>query len=294
MIDNPCLKLYRSPMHTIGPHTSIAGGVHNAAIQAANLRANAFGMFTKNQRQWKSKDLDKEAITLFKSTMVEKGFTAQQVLVHDSYLINLGNPDPEKRKKSLEAFIDELRRVDQLGLSLLNFHPGSHLGLIDPKESLSLVAQSLDIALSETDHVVAVIENTAGQGTNLGSSFEELAYLFEQCTQRERIGFCIDTCHAHAAGYSMSSPEEFNTAIEQFDTLLGLSHLKGMHLNDAKSNAGSHLDRHASLGMGSIGWATFEYIACDARFENMPLILETVDDTLWKDEVAHLRFGGRR
>ncbi len=234
-------------MHTIGPHTSIAGGVQHAVIQAFDLGANAFGMFTKNQRQWKSKDLEKEAIELFKSTMAEKGFTAQQVLVHDSYLINLGNPDPEKRKKSLDAFIDELRRVEQLGLSLLNFHPGSHLGLVDTKESLALVAQSIDIALKETDHAIAVIENTAGQGTNLGSTFEELAYLFEQCKERERIGFCIDTCHAHAAGYSMSSPEAFNTAMEQFDELIGISHLKGMHLNDAKSGAGSHLDRHASL-----------------------------------------------
>ncbi len=294
MIDNPSIKLYGFPMYTIGPHTSIAGGVHNAVIQAAELGANAFGMFTKNQRQWKTKDLEKDSIALFKSTMAEKGFMAQQVLVHDSYLINLGNPDHEKRKKSLDAFIDELRRVEQLGLSLLNFHPGSHLGLIDAKESLSLVAQNLDIALSETDHAIAVIENTAGQGTNLGSSFEELAYLFEQCTNRERIGFCIDTCHAHAAGYSLGSPEEFDTAIERFDTLIGLPRLKGMHLNDAKSDAGSHLDRHASLGMGSIGWPTFEHIASDPRFENMPLVLETVDSTLWKDEVAHLRFGGRQ
>lgn len=294
MIDNPRPKFYRSPMHTIGPHTSIAGGVQNAVIQASDLGANAFGMFTKNQRQWKSKDLETETIELFKSTMAELGFTAQQVLVHDSYLINMGNPDNEKRKKSLEAFIDELRRVEQLGLSLLNFHPGSHLGLVDTKESLSLVAQSIDIALSETEHAIAVIENTAGQGTNLGSSFEELAFLFGRCSKRERIGFCIDTCHAHAAGYSMGSPDEFDAAIDQFDSLIGLSHLKGMHLNDAKSSAGSHLDRHASLGLGSIGWATFEHIASDSRFENMPLILETVDSNLWKDEVSHLRFGGKR
>ncbi|MGE4453140.1 MAG: deoxyribonuclease IV [Sphaerochaeta sp.] len=278
-------------MHTIGPHTSIAGGIHNAVIQASELKANAFGMFTKNQRQWKAKALDEQAITVFKATMAEKGFTAEQVLVHDSYLINLGNPDTEKRNKSLEAFIDELRRVDELGLRLLNFHPGSHLGQIEAKESLILVAQCLDTALSETEQVVAVIENTAGQGTNLGSSFEELAFLYEQCSHRERIGFCIDTCHAHAAGYDMSSIEKAEIVFQKFDSLIGLSHLKGMHLNDAKSGSGSHLDRHASLGEGSIGWATFDYIAHDDRFANMPLILETVDSTKWKHEVSRLRFG---
>ncbi|MGH0052107.1 MAG: deoxyribonuclease IV [Sphaerochaetaceae bacterium] len=278
-------------MHTIGPHTSIAGGVQHAIIQAAELGANAFGMFTKNQRQWQSKAFTTGTIEVFQSTMAAKDFSAEQVLVHDSYLINLGNPDPTKRKKSLDAFIDELRRIELLGLKLLNFHPGSHLGQIDKKESLNLVAQSVDIALSESEYAIAVIENTAGQGTNLGSSFEELAYLYEQCTHRERVGFCIDTCHAHAAGYALDNPEKFDAAIARFDSLIGLSKLKGMHLNDAKSPAGSHLDRHESLGMGTIGWPTFEHIASDSRFENIPLILETVDATRWKEEIAHLRFG---
>ena len=262
-----------------------------AAIRAHELGANAFGMFTKNQRQWKAKDLEEPDIVRFKSTMISLGFTKEQVLVHDSYLINLGNPDIQKREKSLDAFIDELKRVEALGLELLNFHPGSHLSLIEPKESLNLVAQCLDIALDQTESAIAVIENTAGQGTNLGSKFEELAYLYERCNHKERIGFCIDTCHAHAAGYPMSGVEAFEKGIAEFDATLGLSLLRGMHLNDAKSSANSRLDRHASLGMGTIGWETFDHIASDERFSAIPLILETVDSSLWKDEVARLRKG---
>lgn len=280
-------------MHTIGPHTSIGGGLHLALVRADELGANALGMFTKNQRQWKAKPLTDEEITLFVETCASLHFSNDQILVHDSYLINLANPDAQKRKQSLEAFIDELRRVEQLGLKLLNFHPGSHLAQIDAKEGLLLVAQSLDIALSETESAIAVVENTAGQGSNLGSSFEELAYLYENCQSKNRIGFCIDTCHAHAGGYDLSSVEKFEKAIDRFDHLIGLDKLMGMHLNDAKAPAASHLDRHESLGAGTIGWATFEHIATDPRFENIPLVLETIDSEKWKDEVAHLRWGKR-
>ncbi len=290
LIDISCFEDYGSPMHMIGPHTSIAGGIQNAVIQAYELGASAFGMFTKNQRQWVAKPLEEEMIFLFTDTMKKLGFSSDQVLVHDSYLINLGNPDSEKREKSLNAFIDELKRVEQLGLTLLNFHPGSHVNQIEAKDSLHLVAQSLDIALSETESAIAVIENTAGQGSNLGSSFEELAYLLEHCTHQDRIGFCIDTCHAHAAGYDMSTPETFESAIQRFDELIGLNRLRGMHLNDAKSEKGSHLDRHESLGKGTIGWPTFEYIAKDERFASIPLVLETINSEIWKEEVQHLRF----
>lgn len=278
-------------MHMIGPHTSIAAGLHFALVRAHELGANALGMFTKNQRQWKAKPLTNEEITLFAETCASLHFTNNQILVHDSYLINLANPDANKREQSLDAFIDELKRVEQLGLKLLNFHPGSHLAQIDVKEGLLLVAQNLDIALSETESAIAVVENTAGQGTNLGSSFEELAYLYEHCQRKERIGFCIDTCHAHAGGYDVGSIEGFEKTIDRFDRLLGLDKLAGMHLNDAKAPAASHLDRHESLGEGTIGWPTFEYIAVDPRFEGIPLILETIDSEKWKDEVAHLRWG---
>lgn len=278
-------------MHTIGPHTSIAGGLQNALIAAHELGANALGMFTKNQRQWKAKPLDPEDIALFVRTCESLDFSSNQILVHDSYLINLTNPDAVKRQQSLDAFIDELKRVEQLGLKLLNFHPGSHLNQIDAKEGLRLVAESLDIALSETGDAIAVIENTAGQGSNLGSNFEELAYLYEQCRFQNRVGFCIDTCHAHAAGYKMGSIEEFEKAIARFDSLIGLDKLLGMHLNDAKGPAGSRLDRHESLGKGSIGWPTFDHIASDSRFEHIPLVLETIDSELWKAEVSRLRWG---
>ena len=247
-------------MHTIGPHTSIAGGLENALVRAHELGANALGMFTKNQRQWKAKPLASEEIALFVQTCTKLGCTADQVLVHDSYLINLANPDAQTRQQSLEALIDELKRVELLGLKLLNFHPGSHLNQIDAKQALRLVAESLDIALAQTDRAIAVIENTAGQGSNLGSNFEELAYLNEQCTYKDRVGFCIDK-------------------------------LRGMHLNDAKAPSASRLDRHESLGKGTIGWPTFEHISSDPRFEGIPLVLETIDTQLWNYEVARLRRG---
>lgn len=278
-------------MHTIGPHTSIAGGLENALVRAHELGANALGMFTKNQRQWKAKPLASEEIALFVQTCTKLGFTADQVLVHDSYLINLANPDSQKRQQSLEAFIDELKRVELLGLKLLNFHPGSHLNQIDAKQALRLVAESLDIALAQTDRAIAVIENTAGQGSNLGSNFEELAYLYEQCTYKDRVGFCIDTCHAHAAGYDLGSIEGFEQAIQRFDNLIGLDKLRGMHLNDAKAPSASRLDRHESLGKGTIGWPTFEHISSDPRFEGIPLVLETINTQLWNYEVARLRRG---
>jgi len=276
-------------MHMIGPHTSIAGGLQNALISAHELGANALGMFTKNQRQWKAKPLDPEEIALFVKTCESLDFSSSQILVHDSYLINLANPDSVKRRQSLDAFIDELKRVEQLGLKLLNFHPGSHLNQVDAREGLRLVAESLDIALSETGNAIAVIENTAGQGSNLGSNFEELAYLYEQCRTQERVGFCIDTCHAHAAGYNLGSIEEFEKAIARFDTLIGLDKLRGMHLNDAKSTYGSRVDRHAPLGAGNLGLEPFKAMMGDSRFENIPLILETTDPELWSKEIEMLR-----
>ncbi len=280
-------------MHTIGPHTSIAEGLHNALIRADELGANALGMFTKNQRQWKSKRLESEQIARFEQTMHSLHFTPDQILVHDSYLINLANPDDAKRRQSIDAFIDELSRVEQLGLKLLNFHPGSHLNQIEAEQALLLVAESLDIALDQTEYAIAVIENTAGQGSNLGSSLEELAFLYEHCRTKERVGFCIDTCHAHAAGYDLGSIEGFERTIERFDSLIGLDKLMGMHLNDAKAPAASRLDRHESLGKGTIGWPTFEHIAADARFAHIPLVLETIDTELWSYEVARLRWGNK-
>ncbi len=257
--------------------------------RAKELECNALGMFTKNQRQWKAKPIEPEQANLFRVKAEEAGFKPNQILVHDSYLINLGHPDPEKRAISLEAFRDELMRVEQLGLRLLNFHPGSHLGLVEPDESLRLVGQCIDEALEHTEHTIAVIENTAGQGTNLGSTLEELARLYEMCRTKERVGFCLDTCHLHAAGYDLSTVEGLQKVLSRFDELIGLGKLCGMHLNDAKAKAGSRLDRHESLGEGTIGWACFDAIATDPRLCNIPLVLETVDSGKWKAEVARIR-----
>jgi len=257
--------------------------------QAQELGCNALGMFTKNQRQWKAKPIEEEQVQLFRAKAAKAGFTPNQILVHDSYLINLGHPDAHKRAISLAAFIDELKRVQQLGLTLLNFHPGSHLGLAEPDESLLLVSQSIDEALAQSEGTIAVIENTAGQGTNLGSTIEQLAAIYERCRTKERVGFCLDTCHLHAAGYDLSTVEGLERVLSRFDELLGLDTLRGMHLNDAKAEAGSHLDRHESLGEGTIGWACFDAISTDPRLCNIPLVLETVDREKWKAEVARIR-----
>jgi len=270
----------------IGSHTSIAGGLENAAIAAKALGATAFGMFTKNQRQWASKPITEEEGQKFKDTLKALGFTKDQVLPHDSYLINLGNPDDQKRKQSLDAFIDELQRVELLGLDKLNFHPGSHVNKIDRKGSLTLVAEALDEALSQTTAVRPIIETTAGQGSNLGSSFEEIAELLTQIKQHERVGVCIDTCHIFAAGYDLRSEDAFYRTFEEFDRIVGFDKLEGMHLNDAKIKLGSNLDRHESLGKGQIGMEPFIRIAQDPRFRGIPLILETIDSSLWSEEIA--------
>ncbi len=278
----------------IGSHTSIAGGLHNAAIQASALGATAFGMFTKNQRQWASKPITEEEIVTFKQTIKNLGFSKDQVLPHDSYLINLGNPDDQKRKQSLDAFIDELQRVALLGLDKLNFHPGSHVNKIDRKGSLALVAEALDEALLRTEGVMPVIETTAGQGSNLGSSFEEIAELLTLSKFPERLGVCIDTCHIFAAGYDLRSEEAFHKTFEEFATIVGFDKLAGMHLNDAKIALGSNLDRHESLGKGQIGIEPFIRIAEDPRFRGIPLILETTDSELWPEEIALLQRHAKR
>ncbi len=278
-------------MHIIGPHTSIAGGLYRAAEQAASLGATGFGMFTKNQLQWRAKPITGEEADRFRETCASLGFEAGQILVHGSYLINLANTDEEKWQRALAAFIDEIERVETLSLKLLNFHPGSHLGQLDTRTACRRVAAALDRAIEATEYANLVIENTSGSGSTLGSTFEELAMIMEASHHRERIGCCIDTCHAHTAGYDLSTIEGFETAIARFDAVVGLDKLWGMHLNDAKSTAGSRLDRHASLGAGTIGWQTFDHIAGDERFASIPLVLETVDESLWEAEVARLRRG---
>ena len=273
----------------IGAHVSASGGVCNAILNAEAIGANAFALFTRNQRSWVSKPLGKEEIAAFRKLLKERGFEPQYVLPHDSYLINLGSPDEETLGKSRAAFLDEMQRAEQLGLRLMNFHPGSHLNKISEEECLDQIAREINLALEKTDGVVAVIENTAGQGSNLGFKFEHLARIIEGVNDKSRVGVCIDTCHTIAAGYDISTEMGYNFCWEEFERVVGFNYLRAIHLNDSKKGAGSHVDRHETLGNGTIGRDFFSRFMNDPRFDNMPIILETPDPTLWKDEIAWLR-----
>lgn len=275
-------------MKYIGAHVSIAGGVENAPLNAAAIGAKAFAMFTKNQRQWASPPLTQESIKAFKANCKAHGFSAEHILPHDGYLINLGNPDPAKRAQSLKAFTDEMSRCMQLGLDRLNFHPGSHLREIPEDDCLKLIAESVNAALSETEDVTAVIENTAGQGSNLGYSFEQIARIMELIEDQSRVGVCIDTCHSFAAGYDLKSEDGYEQTMNAFERIIGFRFLRGVHLNDSKSVLGGHLDRHNSIGKGELGLEPFRRLMNDRRFDNIPMVLETIDETLWPEEIKLL------
>ena len=275
-------------MKYFGPHVSIAGGLFNAPDRAAALGATGFALFTKNQRQWLAPELKMEECDAFKAHCAAHGYTAAAILPHDSYLINLGNPDAEKRKNATAAFTAELKRVEALGLTMLNFHPGSGLGEAT-ETTLQHIAECIKEALSETESAVAVIENTAGQGSVMGRSLEELQRLVELVDSPERCGVCIDTCHAVAAGYDLAAEDGYAKFFAEFENRLGFKNLRGMHLNDAKADVGSHLDRHASLGQGTLGKELFRRLAQDPRLDGIPMILETPDETLWAEETAFLK-----
>ncbi len=276
-------------MKLIGAHVSTSGGVENAPLNAAKIGANAFALFTKNQRQWTAKPLTAENIDGFKKNCAEHGFEPGHILPHDSYLINLGHPEADKLEKSRTAFIDEMQRCEQLGLDRLNFHPGSHLKQISESECLSTIAESINRALDKTAGVIAVIENTAGQGTNLGFQFEHLAEIIDQVEDQKRVGVCLDTCHSFAAGYDLQTAESCDTVFDEFEKVVGFQYLCGMHLNDSKKGLGSRVDRHHSLGQGELGLDCFKYIMTDARFDDIPMILETIDDGIWAEEIKLLR-----
>lgn len=274
-------------MKYIGAHISASGGVENAPLNAQAIGATGFALFTKNQRQWVSAPLTAASIALFKERCAALGFVPDSILPHDSYLINLGHPEDEGLGRSRAAFLDEMQRCEQLGLNRLNFHPGSHLNQISESECLRRIAVSINLALSKTHGVCAVLENTAGQGSNMGYRFEQLAEIIDQVEDKTRVGVCIDTCHAFAAGYDLKG--NFDAVIDEFDRVVGLKYLKGMHLNDAKKPVGSHVDRHESLGAGEIGFDCFDRIAADPRFDGIPLILETPVPDLWPAEIARLK-----
>lgn len=275
-------------MKYIGAHVSAAGGVENAPGRANEIGAKAFALFTKNQRQWEAKPLSEENIEGFQQQVEEFGFSLDHIMPHDSYLINLGHPEQAQLEKSRNAFLDELQRCEQLGIRLLNFHPGSHLEKISKEECIKRNAESVNWALERTEGVTAVFENTAGQGTNMGFRFEQLAAMIDGVDDKERVGVCIDTCHAYAAGYDLSTREGFEQTFAEFDEIVGLEYLKAMHLNDSKRELGSRVDRHESLGDGEIGIDAFRFIMEDDRFDDIPLILETPNTDRWPEEIAML------
>lgn len=274
-------------MKHIGAHVSASGGVENAPMNAAAIGADAFALFTKNQRQWVSAPLSEKSIKLFKERCQEKGFDPRYILPHDSYLINLGSPDEEAQQKSRAAFVDEMKRCEQLGLTMLNFHPGSHLKKISIEECLDKIAANINLALSMTEGVTAVIENTAGQGSNVGNRLEEIRYIIDRIEDKSRVGYCIDTCHFYSAGYDIVA--DYEGAFGELERVIGLEYLRGIHLNDTKKALGSRVDRHESIGSGLLGNDFFERFMKDSRFDNIPIILETPDEERWAAEIELLR-----
>jgi len=272
----------------IGAHVSSSGGVFKAPINADKIGAKAFALFIKNQRRWEAKPLTTKDIDLFKANMEKFNFKPHQILPHDGYLINLGNPEVAKREKSLNSFIDEIGRCHDLGLDRLNFHPGSHLREISEEQSLDFIAENMNIALEKTEGISLVIENTAGQGSNLGYKFEHLAYLIDKVEDKNRVGVCIDTCHLFSSGYDIRTFEAYQKTMAEFERIVGFKYLMGMHINDSKAKFGSRVDRHQSLGQGEIGIEAFKFIMNDSRMDNIPLILETIDDSIWKEEIELL------
>lgn len=274
-------------MKFIGAHVSASGGVEWTPVNAHEIGANAFALFTKNQRQWVAKPLTDESIELFKENCVKYGLDACHILPHDSYLINLGHPEAEGLEKSRAAFLDEMQRCEQLGLRMLNFHPGSHLNKISVETCLDRIAVSINIALEKTRGVTAVIENTAGQGSNIGNEFWHLKYIIDRVDDKSRVGVCLDTCHTYTAGYDIVN--EYDKVFDEFETAVGFHYLRTVHLNDSKKPLGSRVDRHDSIGKGLIGLDFFKRFMTDARFNDMPVVLETPDESLWAEEIRMLR-----
>lgn len=275
-------------MKYIGAHVSASGGVENAPLNASKIGAKAFAIFTKNQKQWKAAPLTERSIGLFKENCKKYGFLPNHILPHDGYLINPGSPDPEMLAKSREALLDEMQRCEKLGLKMLNFHPGAHLNKISEDDCLKVIAESINICLQNTSGVTAVIENTAGQGSALGYKFDHLKTIIDMVDDKNRIGVCIDTCHAYAAGYDIKTEDGYELTFKEFDKIIGLKYLKGFHLNDARKGLASRVDRHESIGKGDLGEEVFIRLMNDPRFDHIPIILETPDEEIWDKEIAWL------
>ncbi|MEZ5315369.1 MAG: deoxyribonuclease IV [Chlamydiales bacterium] len=273
----------------IGAHTSTAGGVHHALIEGANIGATTVQLFTSNQRQWKGKKLTSEAIDLFKKTLEKTGLS--KIMSHASYLINLGSPQEENWHKSLDAFYQEVERCCNLGITYLNFHPGAALN--SPREaSLERIIKGMFHVqkLINHDGLRLLLETTAGQGSTLGSTFNELAYIIDRTKTSLPVGVCLDTCHIFAAGYDIRNVEGWSKTLKDFDETIGLKHLYAFHLNDSMKPFGSKRDRHAPLGEGAIGLESFKFLMSSTDTRDIPKYLETPGgNSLWKKEIAMLR-----
>lgn len=275
-------------MKYVGAHVSTSGGVQNAPLNAQKIGARALALFTRNQRQWKSKPLTEENIRLFKENLEKSGIRPEHVLPHDSYLINIGSPDMEVRTKSLDALYDETSRAEQLGIHYLNFHPGSHLRKMSEEECLKVIADGMNEVLGKTRGVALLIEGTAGQGSNVGYRFEHLAAIIEGVEDKSRVGVCLDTCHTFAAGYDIQSVEGYARTMEEFASIVGFGYLKGAHLNDSKFGLGTKKDRHDGIGKGLLGIEGFRNVMNDPRFDDIPMVLETNDPERWAEEIKLL------
>ena len=274
----------------LGAHTSAAGGVENALYEGKAIGATTVQLFTANQRQWKARSLSQEQVDLFTKALIETGL--KDIMSHDSYLINLGAPDPEVLTKSRQAFREEVIRCLQLGITYLNFHPGARLN--DPLDvCLERIVESLlemkDLFKGK-ETLKLVIEATAGQGSTVGSRFEELGYIVDKLKDDLPIGICVDTCHIFAAGYDIRTKEGLEKTLQEFDKQIGLQYLMAFHMNDSQKGLGSHVDRHEELGKGLIGIEAFKAIMQHPRLRAVPKYLETPGGpSLWEKEIALLR-----
>ena len=272
----------------LGAHTSTAGGVSKSIERAEKLGFTAIQIFTKNNNRWFQKPFDEKEIDKFKSNL--KNSNIKFIVSHDSYLINLCAKDKSILKKSREAFLDELTRCEQLGISYLNFHPGSHLGAGE-KEGIKLIAESLNIIHNKTKNfkVSSMLEATAGAGTAIGYRFEQLREIIDMVEDTKRMSVCIDTAHIFAAGYDIKNPKNYKKVIKEFDEIIGLDRLKCFHMNDSKKELGSRRDRHEHIGKGFIGKDGFANIMNDKRLKNIPKILETPKGKQMKEDIRNLK-----
>jgi deoxyribonuclease IV len=261
-------------MPLFGAHLSVAGGLHNALLSAQALNCETVQLFTGNPSQWTSRELTPEEVALFRRTLRETRL--RYPTAHDSYLINLASPDEKLYRRSIEAFMNEMRRAEQLRLRYLVMHPGAHVGSGDDA-GLTKVAAALDEihARCANYRVQILIETTAGQGTTLGHRFEHLARILSLVSAPERLGVCFDTCHVFAAGYALAPQNEYNATMKAFQATIGVQRLKLFHVNDSLREQGSRVDRHAHIGRGKIGMEAFGYLVNDVRFRKRPMILET-------------------